>query len=142
MSKAYYSTVFDNTADEVWSMIRDFNEDRWSGEVSKSWSENGKSGQEVGNVRVIQVGDTRLRQELRAFSDVERFFTYGFCGTPSIPVENFLATMRVTPVVDGDHAFVEWIATFDSAEAERGRCIAYLTDGFARWLGALRKKLH
>ena len=35
----------------------------------------------------------------------------------SLPVTDFQATLRITPVVDGDRAFVEWWATFDCEAA-------------------------
>src|SRR5574337_322245 len=113
MALAYYSTVFDQTADEVWSKISDFNDDRWSGIVTKSYSENGKSGSTVGTIRYHEFGDKVARSDLRAYSNVGRFFTYGFIGTPPVAVNNYQATIRVTPIVDGNRAFVEWYASFD-----------------------------
>jgi len=43
--------------------------------------------------------------------------TYCFAGESPPPVENLQATLRVTPVVDGEHAFVEWWVTFDCESA-------------------------
>jgi hypothetical protein len=63
MSKAYYSTVFDSTAEEVWSKIRDFNDDRWSGGVTKSTSENDKSGSTVGTIRVHEFSGKTARSD-------------------------------------------------------------------------------
>ena len=141
MPKAYYSMTFDNTAAEVWSRINDFNEDTWSGDVSKSWSENDKTGQEVGNIRIIQIGDKQLRQSLRAYSEVERSYSYDFVGLPSMPVRNFLATIRVTPVINDNRAFVEWFATFDCDEVNDDYCSTYFLEGCKRWLTALCKEL-
>jgi len=30
-----------------------------------------------------------------------------------MPLTNYVATLRLTPVTDGDHTFVEWTAEFD-----------------------------
>ncbi|HET8843935.1 MAG TPA: SRPBCC family protein [Ktedonobacteraceae bacterium] len=141
MAKSYYSTVFDYTAAEVWSKIRDFNDDRWSGEVTESSSENGKSGSTVGTIRFHRFGDKTARSDLRAYSDIERFFTYGFVGIPPSPLEDYQATLRVTPVVDGNRAFVEWWATFDCAATEREYWVAFLADSYSRWLAALKNTL-
>ncbi len=141
MAKAYYSTVFDNTVDEVWAKISNFNDDRWSGEVTESASENGKSGSTVGTIRVHTFGDKTARSDLRAYSNVEHFFTYGFVGTPPLPIDNYESTLRVTPVVDGNKAFVEWQATFDCAAAEREQLTTSLVNSYNRWLSALRKNL-
>lgn len=141
MAHAYYSTVFDRTADEVWSKIRDFNDDRWSGVVTESCSENGKSGSTVGTIRHHEFGDKVARSDLRAYSSIDRFFTYGFVGAPPVAVASYQATVRVTPIVDGDRAFVEWQATFDCSESEREGWINQLRNSFASWLGALRENM-
>jgi len=141
MAKAYYSTLLSVPAPEVWAKIRDFNEDTWSGDVTKSWSENKLGGSEVGNIRVIQVGDRLLRQRLIAYSDIDTFYTYEFVGQPSMNVQNFRATLQVLPIVDGDQSFVQWYATYDCAEEERQKSHDFFVQGCARWLAALRKQL-
>jgi hypothetical protein len=50
--------------------------------------------------------------------------------------------LRVTPVVEGNRAFVEWWATFD---CELDRCeerIAFFREAFAGWLESLRRHLN
>jgi hypothetical protein len=47
----------------------------------------------------------------------------------------------VTPVVDGDRAFVEWWATFDCPVPELDGWTARFTEAFATWLGSLRATL-
>lgn len=72
---------------------------------------------------------------------MERFFTYGFVGTPPSPIEHYQATSRVTPIVDGDRAFVEWSATFDCAADEYDHWTMFFENSFAKWLGSLRAHL-
>jgi hypothetical protein len=141
MAKAYYSTIFNNTVGEVWSKICDFNDDRWSGEVTESSSENGKSGSTIGTIRLHKFGDKIARSDLRAYSATEHFFIYGFVGTPPSPVEDYQATLRVTPVVDGNRAFVEWWATFDCAADKREYWATFFADSYSRWLASLKKIL-
>lgn len=141
MSKAYYSTIFDTPAQIVWDAIKDFNEDTWSGDVSKSWSENNMSGTAVGNIRVIQVGDKQLRQRLIAYSDPDTYYSYEFAGKPSMNVTNFVATLRVRAVTDGARSFVTWEAQYDCAEEEAKPSHDYFVQGCARWLAALRERL-
>lgn len=50
-----------------------------------------------------------------------------------------MATLRVTPVIDGSRAFVEWSATFDCPADEHDRWTTYFRDAFAGWLGSLRE---
>jgi len=49
-----------------------------------------------------------------------------------------MATLRITPVVDGARAFVEWSARFDCAMEDRDHWTMHIEDGFSRWLGSLR----
>jgi hypothetical protein len=45
MAKSYYSTVFAQTADQIWAVIRDFsNYTVWVEGVSETFIEEGKSG--------------------------------------------------------------------------------------------------
>ena len=52
MTKVTYSTVFSQTADQVWAVIRDFNSyPVWVATVTESHIEDGKSGDAVGAIR-------------------------------------------------------------------------------------------
>jgi Polyketide cyclase / dehydrase and lipid transport len=139
MAKAYFSTVFEQTAADVWKIVRDFNNyPVWVGGAGESLIEDGKSGESVGAVRNVLYRERRIRQRLLALSDVERSQTYEFCSPPSLPMTDFLATLRITPVVDGDRAFVEWWATFN-CEADRCCELTGTLEGwFGQWLESLR----
>ena len=54
---------------------------------------------------------------------------------------DFRGTLRITPVVDGDRAFVEWWATFDCEAGRRDELIATLQGWFGKWLESLRDAL-
>jgi len=115
MAKAYASSVIDAPADRVWALIRDFNGlPVWHGGLVRSSEiEGGLRGDVVGGVRSFHLHDgTHLRERLLAHSDRERSYTYNFEKTP-FEVLNYEATLRVTPVTDGDRSFVEWWTTFD-----------------------------
>jgi Polyketide cyclase / dehydrase and lipid transport len=142
MASSYYSTIFDQSADEVWNVIRDFNNyPVWVDGAGESEIEAGKSGEAVGAVRRVLYEGKRIRQKLLAMSDVERSQTYEFANAPPTPVQNYQATLRIMPVVDGDRAFVEWWATFDCESERREERAAFFRDSFGRWLGSLRRKL-
>lgn len=142
MARAYYSTVFDESAARVWALLRDFGNYRlWIDEVEESGIEDGKSGDTVGAVRHARIGETRIRQRLLAHSDLERSYSYEFCGAPRFPIRHFVATLRATPVTDGDRAFVEWWASFDCEAAEQEHWQGFLARSFAGWLASLRRRL-
>jgi len=92
-------------------------------------------------VRNVLYRERRTRPRLLAQSDVERSQTYEFAGVPTLPVTGFQATLRVTPVIDGDRAFVEWWATFDCEAASRDELTGTLQGSFEKWLESLRDTL-
>ena len=142
MAKAYYSTVFEQKAADIWKIIRDFNNyPVWVAGAGESEIEDGKSGDTVRAVRNVLYRERRIRQRLLAQSDVERSRTYEFAGAPTLPVTGFQATLRVTPVIDGDRAFVEWWATFDCEAASRDELTGTLQGSFEKWLESLRDTL-
>lgn len=140
MAYAYYSTVFSQSADDVWNVIRDFNNyPVWVDGSGESEIEGGKSGDAVGAIRNVLYQGKRIRQILLALSDVERAQTYAFCGDPPMPVHDYRATLRVVPVTDGGRAFVAWSATFDCPPERSREWSAFFRDAFGGWLESLRR---
>jgi hypothetical protein len=139
MAKAYYSTVFEQKAQKVWEIVRDFNNyPVWVGGAGESEIEDGKSGDTVGCVRNVLYQARRIRQRLLAQSDVERSQTYEFCGAATLPLTDYQATLRISDVTDGGRAFVEWWATFDCDPARRDELTGILQGSFEKWLESLR----
>jgi hypothetical protein len=142
MASAYYSTVFTQSADDIWNVIRDFNNyPVWVDGSGESEIEDGKSGDAVGAVRNVLYQGKRIRQTLLALSDVDRSQTYAFCGAAPMPVRDYRATLRVVPVVDGGRAFIEWSATFDCPPERHDEWTVFFRDAFGRWLESLRRYL-
>jgi hypothetical protein len=140
MAKSYYSIILDQSAEAVWAVMRPFDHYAWAGVESETIIEAGKAGDQVAAIRRVTMGDKVIRQILLAHSDIDRSYTYAFCGPPPFPVRNYTATIRVAPVVETGHAFVEWWATFDCAAEEYDRWTNHFAqEGFARWLAALRQ---
>jgi hypothetical protein len=116
MARVYISAVIDAPVARVWEKVRDFNAlPRWVPAVRESRIENGEPSDRVGCVRDfrLQNGD-RLREQLLGLSDYDFFCTYSILESP-MPLTNYVATLRFTPITDGDRAFAEWTAEFDCA---------------------------
>jgi Polyketide cyclase / dehydrase and lipid transport len=134
--------VFEHPAPAVWKIVRDFNNYAVRvGGAGESTIEDGKSGDTVGAVRNVLYQQRRIRQRLLAQSDVERSQTYEFAGAPTLPVSGYQATLRITPVVDGDRAFVEWWAIFDCDAGQRDQLTGTLAASFEKWFESLRDTL-
>ena len=141
MPKVYYSTVIDQTADRVWSVIRDFNSyPVWVEGIRESHIEEGKPGDAVGAIRNFTSGDTRIRQRLLAHSDLERSYTFESC-EPLGAITRYQGTGRVTPIVDGNRAFVEWSTIFECSDKDRDDCVKFFSEATPQWLESLRATL-
>lgn len=140
MARSYYSTTFAQTADQVWSVIRDFNGQQWAEGVGESHIENRKPNNAVGAIREIRYYDHPSRQRLTALSDEDRCYSYESV-EPFETLRAYRQTLRVAPIVDTNTAFVEWSADFEAATAEHARWNKYLSEEFAKSLEKLRTYL-
>jgi hypothetical protein len=126
MARVYVSSVIDAPAAKVWEKVRDFNAlPRWHPRIRESRIENGEPPDKIGCVRDfrLQNGD-RLREKLLGLSDYDMFCTYSILESP-MPLTDYMATLRLTPISDGDRTFIEWTAEFDCA----AEAAAELVDG-------------
>ncbi len=119
MPRVYVSSVIEAPVAKVWDRVRDFNAlPRWVPAVRDSRIENGEPSDKIGCVRDfhLQNGD-HLREKLLGLSDYDYFCTYSILESP-MPLTGYVATLRLTPVTDGDQTFAEWTAEFDCAEGD------------------------
>ncbi len=65
----------------------------------------------------LRNGD-RLREKLLGLSDYDMFCTYSILESP-MPLEDYVATLRLTPITDQDRTFIEWTAEFECAPERR-----------------------
>ena len=116
MARVYISSIIDAPATKVWEKVRDFNAlPRWHPRIRESRIENGEPSDKVGCIRDfnLQNGD-RIRERLLGLSDFDMFCTYAILESP-MPLTDYVATLRLTPVTDGDKTFAEWSAEFECA---------------------------
>ena len=93
--------------------MRGFNDlPRWHPLIRDSRIEDALPADKVGCIRNfnLQNGDN-IREQLLGLSDYDMFCTYSILESP-MPLEDYVATMRLTPVTEGDRTFVEWSAEF------------------------------
>ncbi|MCF3936233.1 SRPBCC family protein [Acuticoccus sp. M5D2P5] len=115
MVKVVKSTIIDAPVEAVWEVLRDFNgHDRWHPAVVDSQMERGAPTDKVGGVRRFHLADgSELREQLLTLSDLDMAFTYCLLDTP-IPLLNYVAHVRLSPVTDGDMTFWHWESRFDT----------------------------
>ncbi|WP_343714731.1 SRPBCC family protein [Inquilinus sp.] len=114
MIRVTTSSVINAPVDTVWQAIRDFNDlPGWHPRIAESRVEDGGPSDRVGCVRaMVLAGGGAIRERLLALSDDEHWVRYAILESP-MPVKNYVATLRLLPISDGDRSFAEWSAEFD-----------------------------
>ncbi len=143
MPRVYVSSVIDAPAAKVWDKVRDFNAlPRWHPRIRESRIENGEPPDKIGCVRDfrLQNGD-RLREKLLGLSDYDMFCTYSILESP-MPLTDYMATLRLTPVSDGNRTFIEWTAEFDCAAEAAAELVEGIgTNVFQAGFDALKRQM-
>jgi hypothetical protein len=118
MVKVYASSVIDAPAERVWEAVRDFNGlPDWHPLIADSRIEGGGAADRIGCVRNFRTRDGGLiREQLLTLSDFDYECTYAILESP-MGVDNYVATLKLTPITDGNRTFAEWNAEFDCDEA-------------------------
>jgi Polyketide cyclase / dehydrase and lipid transport len=101
MARVFVSSVINGKSDRVWARVRDFNGmPNWHPAIAESRIEGGEPSDKIGCVRDFRLrnGD-RIREKLLGLSDFDMFCTYAILESP-MGVENYVATLRLTPVTD------------------------------------------
>jgi NADPH:quinone reductase-like Zn-dependent oxidoreductase len=113
------SAVIDAPIGRVWAVLRDFNShSAWHPAVGPSEIERGEASDQVGCVRDFALKDgNHIREQLLALSDRDHVSTYCILDA-TLPMRNYVATVELRRVTDGDRTFWHWESTFD---VPRGR---------------------
>ncbi len=113
MPRVVRSTIIDAPVDALWSVLRDFNgHENWHPIVARSEIERSQPSDRIGCVRRFTLQDgSELREQLLSLSDIEMTFTYCLLDTP-IPLFNYVASVRLLPVTDGNRSFWHWEGRF------------------------------
>ncbi|MDQ0313632.1 SRPBCC family protein [Amorphus orientalis] len=142
MTKVYISSVIPAPAADVWQVIRDFNGlPSWTPFVAESRIEQNDPSDRVGCVRNFRLKDGGLiRERLLALSDFDMSCTYSILESP-MGVENYVSTLSVTPITDGNQTFAEWEADFDAPPDRERELVRQIGTGvFQAGLTALKER--
>lgn len=111
---SYFSIVIDANASRVWEIVKDYDglniwHPVFSGADIKSGNNN-----EVGAVRTLTIQDgPSFDEELLAWDDFNRSFTYRVIDPAPIPVKNYQSTMKVMQISPGV-SDVTWTSSYQN----------------------------
>ena len=130
MTRIYTSSVIDAPVGRVWDAIRDFNAlPAWHPLIAESRIEGALAADQVGCVRSFRLVDGgALREQLLTLSDRDYQCTYSILDSP-MPLTNYIATLKLTPITDGDRTFAEWSAEFDCEPAKERELVEDIGQG-------------
>jgi hypothetical protein len=142
MAKVYRSTVLAVRADRVWRDLRDFNGmANWHPMIVSSRIEKNHPPDKVGCVRTVQFKDgARVREKLLSLSDYDYTCTSAILDSP-LDLSDYIATLRLYPVTEGNRCFIEWSAEFDCTPDKLSELTETIGDGwFQTGFDALKKR--
>lgn len=142
MIRVYTSSVIDAPPDAVWAVVRDFDGlPKWTPFVAESRIEDGWPADRIGCVRNFVLKDGgRIRERLLALSDFDFQCVYSILESP-MGVDNYVATLKLTPVTDGNRTFAEWWAEFDAPDGREGALAEQVGQGvFQAAFDALKRR--
>lgn len=130
MTKVYTSSVIGAPAGQIWAVIRDFNGlPDWHPAIANSRIEGGAPADQVGCVRAFSLKDGGfIREQLLGLSDYDYSCMYAILESP-MGVANYIATLKLTPITDGERTFAEWSAEFDCPSEREAELIALIGGG-------------
>ena len=143
MVQVYVSSVIGANAETVWSRIRDFNGlAQWHPLIADSRIENGQASDRVGCIRHFHTKDGgMIREKLLALSDYDFSCVYEILESP-MGVSGYVATLKLTPVTDGNRCFAEWSAEFDCEPGREAELTRNIGEGvFQAGFDALKRTL-
>ncbi len=67
-------------------------------------------------------------ETLLALSDLEHSYTYTIVESP-LPLTNYIATIRLLPITDGNQTYIEWTAEFNCSPEAEENLVKTIGDG-------------
>ena len=142
MARVYVSSVIAAPAEKVWDRVRGFNDlPRWHPLVRDSRIEDALPADKVGCIRNfnLQNGDN-IREQLLGLSDYDMYVTYSIL-ISGMPLEYYIATLRLTPITESNGTFVEWTAEFSCDPSDEDDLVSGIgNDVFQAGFDALKRQ--
>ena len=130
MPQVFVSSVIAAPAAAVWEVVRDFNGlPNWTPFVADSRIEQNMRADQVGCIRNFRLKDGgRIRERLLTLSDYDMSCTYAILESP-MGVENYIATLALAPITEGNQTFASWRAEFDCAPGREDELVRTIGQG-------------
>ena len=120
MGKCYNSTVIDAPIEQVWQTIKNFHDLSWGSAVVTSTDKIGnKNSDEMGAQRIL---NNAFHETLLSIDNAQFSFTYSIDDGPGPvakdAVQNYIGTVKLSPITASNRTFAEWSSSFDSSNPD------------------------
>ena len=117
MPMVEFSAVLNSDAQRAWSVVKKFGEiQQWHPAIVESHLEDGESDGAVGCLRTLTLSDgSVVRERLLSVDDRTLTLSYRFEEAP-LPLDNYVATVRLVALTGQDQTCITWSACFDLQE--------------------------
>jgi len=114
MTMVDYSAVLERSAEQVWDVLKKFGEiHKWHPSIVNSEIEGGVPDGLTGCVRRLVLADGAVvRERLLSVDDRGLTLSYRFEEAP-LPLDNYVATVRLVALTEYSQTLVTWSASFD-----------------------------
>ena len=130
MATIYKEILVNRSPDQVWAAVRDFNAlPQWHPAIRDSKIEGNHPSDKIGCIRNFNLRDGgNIRERLLALSDYDFTCTYAILESP-MGVRDYIATLKLSPITDGNRTFAEWTAEFDCEPTRANELAALVGQG-------------
>ncbi|KAL9649626.1 hypothetical protein ABK040_003303 [Willaertia magna] len=137
--RVYESGVVSASLDEVWTLIGSFcNVPLWQSAIKESIIEDFQSDNKIGSVRKIAFYEGEpVREKLLAYDELNHSYTYSV--EEGLPLENYISTIRILPVTESNHTFVEWKSEFYCAPENKEKLEGMVKGVYTSGIASLKK---
>lgn len=122
--------MIDAPIERVWDVLRDFNSHlAWHPIIAASSIEHGEPADQIGCVRAFTLQDgNSIREQLLTLDDHEHVSTYCILDA-TVPLQRYVAEVRLKRVTDGDRTFWHWQSTFDTPRGQERELAQMVGEG-------------
>ncbi|MGB8839979.1 MAG: SRPBCC family protein [Aliidongia sp.] len=131
MERVYVSAIVDAPIARVWQKVRDFNGlAGWVPAIAASEIVGGGATDRLGCVRALTLANDggTVKERLLALDDVACAYSYSIIESP-LPIENYVAHIRLKPVTLQARTFIEWVGEFDVAVSDTANMRQLIAEG-------------
>lgn len=140
LASVQVSSIIDASIAEVWEKVSNFNGlPSWFPSVIDGYIEDNKPSQQIGCIRVYNREDgLTIREQLLGLDEHSFTCIYSLL-EPNKPMEDYVASLQLLPITDGDRTYIQWGAKFKCLPNEEPQLRQNLELLFQSGFDALQK---